>query len=252
MKIILVLVACVFSAVGCDRDSSRNTAANGDSAEHRDRSAGDLDAKGLRPRITNRFGMTFRLVTIDKSRADHEESFPEQSYYLQETRLTGEQHAAFRTAAFGDGKYESIDWNSSGGHPSEWREWHQYAEALSSFDSDYDYRLPSRSQWKFACMSGYEQSCNVDEPNANGFVGMLNSGRGFAEPVDELFVRDGHKFGVCMGYWKNNWHEHDGESKPICPCDYWTACNPDADDSLNEIIEGRFVLIPRQTTNEGL
>jgi hypothetical protein len=199
----------------------------------------------LPPRVTNQFGMTFRLVTIDTSRADHKESFPTRSYYLQETTLTGEQHSAFRKAAFGNGTYETIDWHFNGGYPSEWREWFRYAQSLSKFDAEYDYSLPSRSQWTFACMSGYDQSCDKAKPNVYGITGLIDT-KGFAEAVDELIVRDGFEFGVLMGYWTDNWGVHRGAEQPKCSCEYWTACNPDADDSLNEIISGRFILLPQR------
>ncbi|MDB4614279.1 hypothetical protein OAH18_01180 [bacterium] len=189
--------------------------------------------------------MTFRLVTIDASGSGHDDSFPEESYYLQETELTGAQHGAFRKAAKGR-VFESIAPRYTGSFPSEWREALRYAMALSKLDDEYDYRLPSRSQWTFACKSGYEQRCDASQPNAFGFTGMLSAGWGDAEAVDEVFVKDGYEYGVLMGYWKNNWHEHDGQSKPDCPCEYWTACNRDADDSMNELITARFVLIPKK------
>ena len=48
------------------------------------------------------------------------------------------------------------------------------AEMMSKYDLDYDYRLPTRSEWVFACMSGYEQRCEENRPNSYGIVGMLN------------------------------------------------------------------------------
>lgn len=253
MKVSYIFALCVLATVGCGWTSNSNTAAREESAEKSNRPEITLDSKPLLTRVTNQFGMTFRLVTIDTARADHKGSFPTRSYYLQETKLTEEQHTAFRKAAFGDGTYESINWYYNSGRPSEWREWLRYAEALSKFDTEYDYSLPSRSQWMFACMNGYHQSCDKTKSSVYGTVGMPDT-NGFAEPIDELFVRNGYEFGVLMGYWKNNWGEHDGTSKPDCPCEYWTVCNPDADDSLNEIIDGRFVLLPKgsiQTIRNG-
>jgi len=189
--------------------------------------------------------MTFHLVIVDTSRDDHLASFPKQSFYIQESRLTGAQNMAFRKAALGDGTYASIDWGSNAGHPSEWREWSRYAQALSKFDAEYDYSLPSRSQWTFACKSGYDQSCDKTKPNAYGILGMSDT-NGCAEPIDEMINRDGAEFAVLMGYWKDNWGEHRGETRPKCSCEYWTASNPDADDSLNEIISGRFIMAPKK------
>ena len=47
------------------------------------------DAFGPAPaRITNRFRMTFCLVTVDPQDPKHDETFPRQSYYLQQTELS--------------------------------------------------------------------------------------------------------------------------------------------------------------------
>ena len=228
----------VLAAVGCARGTGTDKQAASPVRA-------SVEPKSLPKQITNQFGMTFRLVTIDSSLADHRDSFPARSYYLQKTTLTGEQHSAFRMAAFGEGTYETINWHFNGGYPSEWREWYRYAQALSKFDTEYDYRLPSRSQWQFACRNGYEQRCDKAKPNVYGVEGLIDT-NGFAEAVDDLILHNGYEFAVLMGYWKDNWGEHSGEEKPDCPCEYWTACNPDADDSLNELITGRFVLIPNR------
>ncbi len=248
-----ILVICVLAVSGCapgagsNNKTSDNVQSNAEweAAQAFARAYRDSKMESLPPRITNQFGMTFRLVTIDTTRPDHHESFPKRSYYIQETELASEQHSAFRKAAFGDGKYEGIDWHFNGGFPSEWREVSRYAQALSKFDQQYDYKLPSRAEWVFACKSGYEQRCDPDKPNAFGMVGMLD-GYGNAEAAEDIIVRSGHEFGLLMGYWKDNWGEHRGEEKPDCPCEYWTVCNPDADDSLNELIVCRLVLLPVQ------
>lgn len=245
MKTNQILAVCVLAAAGCTSSTDSSNAVDASGAEP-NRPPLAANPESWPAHITNQFGMTFRLVTVDPSRPEHKDSFPKSSYYLQETELTGEQHDAFRKAADGRGIFESIAPGYRGTFPSEWREALRYAVALSMLDAEFDYRLPSRSQWTFACMSGYEQRCDTKEPNAFGFTGMLSTSRGDAEAIDEVFVQDGHTFGVLMGYWKNNWHEHDGETKPECPCEYWTACNRDADDSLNELITARFVLIPKE------
>ncbi|MEM9586132.1 MAG: hypothetical protein AAGA03_02530 [Planctomycetota bacterium] len=189
--------------------------------------------------------MTFCLVEIDASRADHKNSFPKQSYYLQETELTTEQHEAFRKAAFGDGTYETINWNSSGGRPSEWREVFRYSEALSKFDTQYDYRLPSQQEWAFACMNGYDQTCpgegakstidanDSSRPNKYGIDGFMNYD---AECADVP--------GLFLGKLDNWAGAYEGREKPTCRCDQFTTGNPDADDGLNELIVTRLVLVP--------
>lgn len=248
MKALQVLAICVLAAVGCTRrvENTDNEADESPKPSTRMKSIAEFEAAPSQ--ITNRFGMTFRRVTVDTTHADHKDSFPARSYYLQESRLTEQQHTAFRKAAFGDGTYGTIDWYFNGGYPSEWRQWSRYAQELSRFDTEYDYRLPSRSQWTFACMSGYDQSCDKTKPNAFGVTGLIDT-NGFAEAVDELIMRNGHEFAVLMGYWSNNWGVHTGRTKPDCSCEYWTVCNPDADDSLNEQINGRFILLPQGTAH---
>lgn len=230
----------ILAAIGCAPESTSSKVGE-PSAENTASLLSMANPESLPPEITNQFGMTFRLVTIDTSRPDHSDSFPKKSYYLQKTELQGKQHEAFRKAAFNDGTYRTINWSFNNGFPSEWREVMQYAEALSAFDTEYDYRLPTREEWSFACANGYEQLCDKDKPNVFGFVGMLDE-RGNAEAIDELIVHSGHEYGVLMGYWKNNWGAHNGKPKPDCPCEYWTACAPNADDSMNEIIVGRLIL----------
>jgi len=236
MKAYRILAIFVLAAVGCTPATNSNNKAGEVSETHP-----TAEQESLPSRITNQFVMTFRLVTIDTSRPDHKDSFPKRSYYLQETELTGEQHYAFRKAAFSDGTYETINWHSNNGFPSEWRPVFRYAEALSKFDTEYDYGVPSRSQWLFACMSGYEQRCDEDKPNAFAVVDMLD---GDVEPIDELTTWKGHEYGTLMGRWINNWGEHISRPKPDCPCEHWTLCNPDSDDGLNEIIVSRFILLP--------
>ncbi len=241
-----ILAVCVLAAVGCTPATDNNNKAREAHKEDSARSELTVDSESLPPRITNQFGMTFRLVEIDTSRPDQKVSFPKRSYYLQETELTGDQHTAFHKAAAGSGVFELIGPRYRGVFPSEWREAVHYAEALSRFDPKYDYGLPSRSQWTFACMGGYEQRCDKEKPNAYGIADMLDED---CEAIDEMSIETvlehDHEYGILMGRWKNNWGEHTGKPKPDCPCEYWARCNPDADDSLNELIVARFILIPK-------
>ena len=92
----------------------------------------------------------------------------------------------FAKPLLSDGTYETIDWNYNGGFPSEWRHVFRYGKALSKFDTQYDYRLPSQQEWAFACMNGYDQTCpgegakstieSTDSrlPNKYGIDGFMN------------------------------------------------------------------------------
>lgn len=258
MKTNRILASLLLVAVGCTSPTNSNNEAAEASEKDPARPPLTGDPESWPARITTQFGMTFQLVRVDSSRPDHKESFPEKPYYLQLTALTGEQNEAFQRAAAERGVFETAPRRSvatplvqpyvamhRGQSPSEWSEAYWYAQALSLLDSDFDYRLPSRTEWTFACMSGYEQRCVVDKRNAYGFTGMHDSHRGDAEAIDESWGESGESR-VLMGYWSNNWRCHEGETKPDCPCEYWTVCAPDGDDSLNEVITARFVLMPKK------
>ena len=199
----------------------------------------DLDRD---PEIVNSFGMKFVCIDIDPNvRVQSEPPYPAETYYIQETEISGKHldnlRAFAKTRNIGPSGYMNIPM-------SQWRDYSDLAEQMSKYDPHYDYRLPTKSEWVFACMSGYEQRCEEKRPNSYGIDDMLD---GDVEAIDDLSVMNGHEYGVLMGRWINNWGEHTGKSKPDCPCEHWTLCNPDADDSLDEIIVGRFILLPEGT-----
>jgi len=196
-------------------------------------------------RITNRFGMTFCLVTIDPKDPKHEETFPRQSYYLQQTELSSEHFAAYERLA-GGSERDPADGLDIWRFPSEWREVSDLAMALSRVDPDYDYRLPTREEWRFACMNGYDQSCpgsgaksGIDSteskrPNKFGIEGFMNYD---AECADVP--------GLFLGMLQGSTSVYGETERTSCRCDQFTTGNPDADDGLNELIRGRYVLIPK-------
>lgn len=200
------------------------------------------ESKPLPRRITNQFGMTFCLVEVDVEKWEHLPTYPTKSYYLQETELRHENHERFRQAAFGDGTYETIDWHFNSGFPGEWRQVFLYGKALSKFDAQYDYRLPTLQEYRFACRDGYDQICpdfepthgspaetTGEAPNKFGIYG-LNSGDVECGDIPGLFFgRHGRPANT--------------PSKPDCRCDWWTKGNADADDGLNELITARFILV---------
>ncbi|MCR9199964.1 MAG: hypothetical protein NXI04_15115 [Planctomycetaceae bacterium] len=231
-----IAILCVCVLAGCSRKAATPaTDPVSDSENAAPQSSVVYAQDELPEQITNQFGAVFCRVNVDTQRPDHQETFPTATYYLQKTELDGTSHKAFRKAAWGDGSYESIDWNFNGGFPSEWREVERYAAALSKFDTQYDYCLPTQAQWAFACMNGYEQSCPGDgaqstvdstdsvRPNSFGIEGFMN-----------YDVECTNEPGVFMGKSTRD---------NSCRCRQVTKGNPDADDGLNELITGRLVLI---------
>ncbi|MCR9199600.1 MAG: SUMF1/EgtB/PvdO family nonheme iron enzyme [Planctomycetaceae bacterium] len=266
-------IACLLLALGCSSstdsgpstrqaDTAQETETRTLSGDEAPPSPLSADRQSWPAEITNRFGMTFSLVTIDPTRPDHNDAFPQQTYYIQQSVLTGSQMDAFNRAAVLGGVYTTdprrslptplVQPNVSlprGNSPSEWSECFWYARALSTLDPDFDYRLPTRKEWTFACKSGYEQRCDGDDRNAYRCRGMQDPNGPDAEAVAERWGEHGQS-AVLMGYWKNNWGVHDDREEPDCLCDHWTICNPDGDDSLNERITARFILMPKQNSTD--
>ena len=186
--------------------------------------------------ITNQFGMTFRLVSVDASRSDHDASFPPKSYYFQQSELTNEGFVKYRDLAAGNGADRQTRMNDIR-FPTEWREVSDLARELSRLDEQFDYRLPTQSEWMFACLNGYEQSSpgagarsTVDpttssRPNQYGITGFMNYD---AECASEP--------GLFVG-------KDDQLRRQPCRCRQSVRGNPDADDGLNELITARFVLV---------
>ena len=85
----ILVVGFVF--VGCAQtaDDDHTDRASEDSASAT-QSGAKNESQPAPSQITNRYGMTFCLVTVDSTRPDHQDSYPRQSYYLQQTELTSE------------------------------------------------------------------------------------------------------------------------------------------------------------------
>ncbi|MFO0913769.1 MAG: hypothetical protein U0795_12485 [Pirellulales bacterium] len=234
----LLIVTTILLLAGCSRPAIDLKDDASSSAESSGQHGSPASATGTfgDTLVVNSFGMRFVRVAIEPGRdVIASVSVPGETYYLQQTEVTGEHLDRLREFAKDNdiGPKDSLDIAIS-----EWRDISNLAILMSKYDPKYDYGLPSRSQWVFACMSGYEQRCDEDRPNAYGIVDMLD---GDVEVIDEI--------GILMGRWINNWGEHAGKPEPDCPCEHWTLCNPDADDSLNEIIVGRFILLPEGTVH---
>ncbi len=189
--------------------------------------------------VVNAFGMKFIRIPIDPALdVPSDPPFPTETYYIQETEITGEHLEKFREYARSLGVGPEIYNDFPMSSPSEWREFSVLAQLMSEYDPKHDYRLPTKSEWVFACMDGYEQKCirRTDREFATNGFGLAEMLDGDVECVDQV--------GLLMGIWKENWPGiYDGHEKPDCACQWWTICNPDADDSLNEIIMARFVLV---------
>jgi formylglycine-generating enzyme required for sulfatase activity len=131
--------------------------------------------------------------------------------------------------------------------PNQWQEVADFAVTLSAQDPDYDYQLPTRAQWSFACMNGYDQTCpgrgannaNLStaskRPNKYGIDGFMN-----------YDVECSNVPGLFLGQY-DNWDN--GREIPECRCHQSETGSPDSDDSLDELIVGRFVLVPTSTSS---
>ncbi len=199
-----------------------------------------------RAEIVNAFGMTFVRIDIDPDRAvASDPPFPTETYYIQRDEVSSAHLSSIQAFV----KIRSLETKPLEAHvmssiydPMEWRDFSNLAVVMSEYDPVYDYRLPTKSEWVFACMSGYEQHCiktleGANRPNAYGIVDMLD---GDLECVAEV--------GLLMGNWIDSWPgAYIGHEKPACACKWWTKCNPDADDSLNEMIYGRLILVKQNS-----
>lgn len=244
-RLMLLTLLCVYS--GCNRAADQTegpAAAAGGSAP-----PAVVAAKPAPPTtITNRFGMTFKLVSVEPKPAGLGDvgkfglAFPKQSYYLGQAEVTNAQHAAFVAAAKERDKNLSSDKKPTYNLPLEWQLAHNFGIELSQIDPDYDYRLPTREEWSFACLNGYDQDCPQTyqvgvalkpaeaRPNKYGIEGFLNHDlecgnlaglhfglSGFRPPPEEL----------------------------ACPCGHYGYGNPEGDDGLNDSIYARYILTPR-------
>lgn len=192
--------------------------------------------------------MTFKLVSVEPKPAGLGDTgkfglaFPKQSYYLGQAEVTNEQFNAFEKAARERDGPVTSDKRKYYAHPNEWNNAHNLGFELSRLDPDYDYRLPTREEWSFACLNGYEQDCPQTyqvgvplkpadaRPNKYGIEGFLNHDlecgnlaglhfglSGFRPPPEEL----------------------------ACPCAHYGYGNPEGDDGLNDSIYARYVLTPK-------
>lgn len=196
--------------------------------------------------FTNRFGMTFRLVTVEPRPDGTPDAgkfglaFPTESYYLGQAEVTMEQFEAFRKAAAERDRGKPADQRKFYSLPGEWIYAHNLGVELSALDPDYEYTLPTREQWVFACMNGYDQDCPHREgdasplravrPNKFGIEGFLNQD-----------IECGNLPGLHFGLARLTTQA----TPPDCCCADYAFGNPDGDDGLNEMIYCRFVAKPR-------
>ena len=236
-RILLVVLGVSAAVWGCQRSRQEKTAGSLSTTSQVTDSTPLVERKNA-PTVRTIFGMEFARVEIDPNiDLQTDPPIPKQTFYIQKKQF-GEPLRLLRKIAKSRGldseEYRYLMHSS----PSEWRDYSLLGKWLSECDPNYDYRFPTKSEWVFACMSGYEQRCFSKEQaaqheNAFGLTGMLNGN------VECL-----QKIGLLMGMWKENWPGiYDGHEKPDCPCQWWTICNPDGDDGLNELIIARYVLV---------
>lgn len=198
--------------------------------------------------ITNRFGMTFRRVDVEPRPAGLGDAgkfgikFPRQPYYLGQTEITDQQYKDFEKAALERDRDKPSHLRRHYNYPSEWRDAYNLGVELSNIDPDYEYRLPTRDEWAFACMNGYDQDCpgkGFDfahrndpgkRPNKFGIDGFLNFDLECGSLPGQFFGLGG---------------EHITPDETACRCAQYGYGSPDGDDGLNELIIARYILTPR-------
>lgn len=240
----LLITFSLVGILGCreaTQDRTRQTVAV-DSTKSSTDDPASLPAHPGNGEVVNAFDMKFVRVDIDPTVAvQSDPPFPVETYYIQQTEITADHLRSFREFAKSRNVEPRVYNDYPMSSPYEWRHYSDLARLMSEYDPDYDYRLPTKSEWVFACMSGYEQRCipglkDERQPNAYGLIDMLD---GDVECLSEV--------GLLMGLWIENWPGiYDGHEMPSCACRWWTVCNPDADDSLNELIVARFILAPKK------
>jgi hypothetical protein len=245
MKLLILFFFFSFlGTVGCRRETHDKPPEStlGGFTKSSPGNSSDASVRQNNAEIVNAFGMEFVRIEIDPDlNIESDPPFPAKTYYIQKDEISSVHLTSFQSFV----KNRNIEPNaldvrmmSSINSPCEWRDYSNLAAVMSEYDPVYDYRLPTKSEWVFACMSGYEQHCTTelnskDRPNKYGIVDMLD---GDVECVAQV--------GLLMGNWINSWPgTYDGHEKPACACKWWTMCNPDADDGLNEMIYGRFILV---------
>jgi hypothetical protein len=202
------------------------------------------------PRVTNRFGMTLCLVSVDEGLKPGISThtglrFPGRSFYLQQSELTFKQFSKcvdfLRQTDKTKAHLKPHDFH----FPTEWRQVYEFSQTLSSCDPDYEYRLPTREEWSFACMNGHDEDC--PGPGASTTAQQIDNRRPNKFGIEGLLNYDaecGDLPGLCLGkrdYWAEN---------QDCRCKQFVFGNPDADDGLNELISARFVLVPRSESRQ--
>ena len=245
MKLLILLFFISFlGIVGCRREThdKRPESTRGGFTKSSPGDSSDATVRRNGAEIVNAFGMEFVRIDIDPDLdVESDPPFPTETYYIQKDEISSAHLTSLQAFVKNrniEPKPHQVRLMSSMYSPCDWRDYSNLAAIMSELDPAYDYRLPTKSEWVFACMSGYEQHCTTelnskDRPNKYGIVDMLD---GDVECVADV--------GLLMGNWINSWPgTYDGHEKPACACKWWTWCNPDADDGLNEMIYGRFILV---------
>ena len=246
-------LACFAALSGCNRASSDDASSSASNPNSNTNAAAPTPAAptpaapAAPPQsITNRFGMTFRLVSVDPKPADAPApkfglTYPTASYYYAERPLTEDQFKTFQQSAAERDRNQPSERRKFYEYPDKWDDAHNFGVELSALDPDYDYRLPTREEYVFACLNGYDQDCPVADVAKFPWTIKRPNKFGLEDLTNGSDVEIGNLQGLHFGLLT----EQSTPDDRTCPCAHYGYGNPEGDDGFEGICQPRYILTPK-------
>lgn len=237
------------SSLGCDRAPSADDSSSAPNpAGGANGAAARTPAAPAQPpqSITNRFGMTFRLIAVEPKPTDAPApkfglTYPRASYYYAERPLTEDQFKTFQQSVAASERDLPSHRRKFYEYPDEWQDAHNFGIELSTRDPDYDYRLPTREEYVFACLNGYDQDCPVAD--ADKWPRTIKRPNKFG--LEDLTNGNDVEIGNLKGLHFGLTFENTPPEARTCPCSQYGYGNPSGDDGFEGVCHPRFVLTPK-------